>query len=102
MFSTATKNAVAADVKNGAYRVGRDMRQGARNFASDVKSGGSAAHVEHIANDLVHQIQDYIERTRHDFEGATDRVTNKIRSNPMQSSLVALGVGVLVGMFIRK
>jgi ElaB/YqjD/DUF883 family membrane-anchored ribosome-binding protein len=70
-------------------------------------------HIRDVKNDVKDEMQDMAHRTgrkvRHLFNTASDEVshasevvTTEIRTNPVRSSMVALGVGVLIGALLRR
>ena len=77
----------------------------------------TARHIRRDANDAAHAVKDNLEgaarrsgqyvREIADSAGqglseAGQTVTHKIRDNPVQSSIVALGVGVVIGMIFNR
>lgn len=71
-------NTAAEAVEETAH----DMREAAH------KAGRKVRHILHQAGDEIHH--------------ATDTVAQQIRTNPVQSSVLALGAGLLLGMLIRR
>jgi ElaB/YqjD/DUF883 family membrane-anchored ribosome-binding protein len=81
-------------------------------FASTAKEDASK-----ILDKFDHEIKDGLDGAAHqagqkirhlynsasgEIHHATDAVTNEIRTNPIRSSAIALGAGVLLGMLIRR
>jgi len=98
MLATNTRDAVASDVKAGASRIGNDVRQTANNVRRDINQ----PDLEGIAHDIGQKVHDYVGDTKDRFYKVSDELTSEIRSRPVQSSLVALGVGFLVGLLVRR
>ncbi len=100
MFSPTTKEAAnitkdlaVNDVKTSANRVERAARSKANSVVEDLSeyahtAGQSVRHFIDSANDEVHH--------------AADKVKGEIRENPVRSTLVALGVGALIGALLRR
>lgn len=85
MFSTATKDE-AVKLKSAsestAHELNNDLHIAANNAGRKVRNLYNAA-----SDEISH---------------ASEKVTGEIRSNPVRSSLIALGVGVLLGTLIRR
>lgn len=98
MFTAATKEDIKSDVKNGAARVSNDVRQTAKNVRDDLNK----ANLEGTVQALGQRVHDYIDSATNEINDASNRLTSQIRTNPVQSSVVALAIGVLVGMVFRR
>ncbi len=85
------------------------------NAANDIK--GSANNIKNEARDTLYDVKedlhDVAARTGRRVRGLVDSasgeithasevVGTQIRSNPVQSSLIALGVGFIIGTLFRK
>lgn len=96
MFTNATKEAAndtISDAKATVYNAKRDIREVTKADRSEVgdyaeRAGREIRHLIDSAKDEIHQ--------------AGDRVKNEIRSNPLRSTGIALGAGVLLGLLIRR
>ena len=100
MFSATTKEAAnltkdfaSQDIKNAANNVKRE----ARNSSDDVVSDLSA-----YANKAGRKVRNLISTASDEFSHATEVVTGEIRSNPVRSSLIALGAGFVLGALLRR
>jgi ElaB/YqjD/DUF883 family membrane-anchored ribosome-binding protein len=100
MFATATskENEIKNDVKAGASRVGNDIRQTANKVRSDLNQ----ADLEGTLNKIGQQAHDYLDSATNEINDASDRLTSKIRSNPVQSAAIAAAVGFLFGLAFRR
>jgi ElaB/YqjD/DUF883 family membrane-anchored ribosome-binding protein len=47
------------------------------------------------------KVRDVAEHTRDEVTQATEAVTTRIHERPVQSSLIALGMGFILGAFLR-
>ena len=54
------------------------------------------------ANEAGHKVRHFIDDASDRITHASETVTTQIRSNPVQSSMIALGVGFLVGLLARR
>jgi ElaB/YqjD/DUF883 family membrane-anchored ribosome-binding protein len=82
-----------ADVKLAANKARNEVRAGAANIRDEIedaahRTGRSVREFLHAANDEFHHAQDV--------------VTNQIRTKPVQSTLVALGAGFVLGALFRR
>jgi len=78
MFSTATKDS-------------------AQNTAQDVKRDLSIA-----ANQAGRKVRSLYNSASDEISYASDTVTKEIRTNPVRSSMIALGIGVVLGALLRR
>jgi hypothetical protein len=88
MLSSTTKEAAAAtvaDAKNTAYSAKRDFN----NATSDVK-----IDLNDVAAKAGRQVRGFIDSATDQFASASDAVVSEVRSNPVRSSAIALGVGL--------
>ncbi len=83
--------------------------------ANDIKSAANSAanHADRSAHNMVDQFADYANdagrKVRRLFDEAgnelhqvSDRVSSEIRTNPVRSSLIALGIGFVIGAIARR
>jgi ElaB/YqjD/DUF883 family membrane-anchored ribosome-binding protein len=80
--STAKDDATVTNLKNSANELNNDLHS--------------------AANQAGHKIRSMYNSASDEISHASDQVTSEIRSNPIRSSAVALGVGVLLGMVLRR
>jgi ElaB/YqjD/DUF883 family membrane-anchored ribosome-binding protein len=73
-------------VRDWAEGVGSDIKSGAQETIQQI--GHSAAHLSEQGRVAVGQLEKTLE--------------NSIRENPLTSILIAAGVGVIVGLLMRK
>jgi len=96
MLSSTTKEAAAAtvaDAKNTAYSAKRDFN----NATSDVK-----IDLNDVAAKAGRQVRGFIDSATDQFASASDAVVSEVRSNPVRSSAIALGVGLFLGALLRR
>jgi len=79
---TATKEDTAHNLKDNMNEAKEDLRS--------------------AANSAGRKVRGFINSAGEEISHATDTVTKQIRTNPVQSSLVALGVGYLLGALFRR
>ncbi len=95
MLSSVKTNAqtVANDAKNAARTVGREVE----DAAEDV--GHSVRDVAHRAGQEARRVY---QTAKDEFSHATDAVSEQIRERPVQSTLLALGIGVVLGALLNR
>lgn len=96
MFSATTKESaanVAGDVKTTVYSAKRD----ARNAAGEISDG-----LSETAAKAGRAVRGYIDTANEEIHQVSDKVAQEIRTNPVRSSLIALGAGVLLGVLLRR
>ena len=79
---TISKDDGVANLKDSVHDINGELHNAANQAGRKVRSLYNSASDE-IAN-------------------ASDTVTNEIRSNPVRSSMIAMGVGVLLGALLRR
>lgn len=90
---TATKDDNISNLKSSAQNL-RDNASAVANDAGD--------DLREVANKAGRKVRGFINTASDEITHARDTVTSEIRSNPVQSSLVALGVGYLLGALLRR
>ena len=82
MFNANVKDSTVSDLKNAVNEANCDLHNAANQAGRKVRG------MYNTASDEITQ--------------ASDKVTGEIRSNPVRSSVIALGMGVLLGALLRK
>ncbi len=82
MYPSTAKDDAVTNLKNAAY----DAKDSLNDAASQV--GRKARNIYNAASD--------------EFAHASNQVTAEIRANPLRSSAIALGIGVLLGALLRR
>lgn len=82
MFNSPTKDTTVSDVKNTVHELNDELHNAANQAGRKVRSMYNAA-----SDEVSH---------------ASEKVTGEIRSNPVRSSMIAFGVGVLIGALFHK
>jgi len=100
MFSAATKEAssdVVKDVKATAYNAKRDLREASKDARVE-NHGMLTEYAEKAGREVRHLIDVTGDQLNH----AGQRVTDEIRNNPIRSSAIALGAGLILGLLARR
>lgn len=92
LAKTAAKSA-QADVKNKAH----DLRAAAGNVAEIAKDD-----LIDFANVAGTKVRGLIENYSEEVANTTENVAEQIRTKPLQSALIALGAGFLIGLLARR
>lgn len=90
---TATKDDTVQTLKNST----QNFKENARETYDEAKSD-----LRDTANKAGRKVRHFINSATDEISHATDTVTTQIRTKPVQSSVVALGVGVVLGMLLRR
>ena len=98
MYSTTTDKAdirtkATNDIHEGVRRVGEDVREAMGNVKDDL---------EDIARQTGRQAREFAETAEENVLGAAETLTAKIYDNPVQSSLISFGVGILLGLMMFR
>ena len=105
---TATKENKANPAKDeGADVLGHrldDLKEAARHFKADAYGAASAAkdNLEDAARRTGRHAREMVDSAEDSFMGVSEALSHKIRDNPVQSSLIALCVGLVAGMLFKK
>jgi len=90
---TATKDDNVANLKSSAQNFSNTAGQ----VAEDAK-----AELRNAAGKAGRKVRNFIHTASDEVVHAKDTVTTQIRSNPVQSSFIALGVGIVLGALMRR
>lgn len=90
---TATKDNVANDLKSGANNLKNEARDTAYQVTDDLRD---------VANRTGRKVRGLIDTASDEISHATESVSTQIRTNPVQSSLIALGAGFILGALLRR
>ena len=82
MYNSPTKDETVTSLKNTTQEVSAELRSAAN------QAGRKVRKIYDVAS--------------HEISHASDVVTSEIRTNPVRSSMIALGVGVLLGALLRR
>jgi ElaB/YqjD/DUF883 family membrane-anchored ribosome-binding protein len=86
MYNNPSKDVSLSDVKNSAS-----------NLAQETVTDISA-----VANKAGRKVRSLYNAASEEISSDIDVVTTQIRKNPVQSSLIALGAGFLLGALLRR
>jgi len=81
-----------------------EVKKMARNFKVDAADAANAAKddLEGVARETGTHMRAFVDSAGHNLKDAGGAVAGKIRDNPIQSTLIALGVGLLAGVIYRR
>lgn len=97
MFTATTKDSAANDVKSDVKSAARNIKEEARSTVYDAYDDLSSA-----ANRTGRRVRSFIDSAGSEIGHATDNLTTQIKSNPVQSSLLALAAGFFLGSILRR
>jgi ElaB/YqjD/DUF883 family membrane-anchored ribosome-binding protein len=107
MYATAKDhktNATKDDMINEGGRTVHDGKAAAHHFKDDARDAATAVRddLEGVARRTGHHARELADSAGHSLADTGKAMTVKMRDYPVQSSLIALGVGLAVGMFFRR
>ena len=88
-----TKDFAENDVKNAMTNTANKVRGKAGHVVEDLSS---------YANEAGRKVRHFMDNASDELSHASDRVSGEIRANPVRSSVIALGVGFLIGALVRR
>jgi len=89
MFTTTAKDDTVQNLKNPA----QNLRDSAAETSNDLRDA---------ANKAGRTVRNFVHSASDELSHAKETVTTQIRTNPVQSSLVALGIGFVLGALFRR
>jgi len=89
MFTTTSRDDNIHDLKNAST----GMQNGTEEAKPDLRAA---------ANKAGRTVRNYFDTACHEVSHGTETVTTQIRQNPVQSSMIALGVGFVLGALFRR
>jgi len=80
------------------------MYSSATNAKNDIRDATSEAKDNLVAmsNRAGHKVRNFIDSASDEFTHASKTVTEHVHDKPMQSSLMALGIGFVLGILLRR
>lgn len=100
MFSPTTKEAAnltkesaTNDIRSSAKLAKREARDTTENVVESISG---------YAQEAGKKVRGFIDSASDEVTQATDKVTGEIRSNPIRSSVIALGVGFIIATLMRR
>jgi len=94
---TAPKDESIATLKNTSQKIRSTTNEAMGDVADEAKQGLRA-----VAGNASRKVLAFIHSAEDEIVHARDTVTTQIRSKPVQSSAIALGVGLLLGALMRR
>lgn len=81
-----------------------EVKKMGRNFKADATDAATAAKndLEGVARETGTHVRAFVDSAEHSLKDASETVAVKIRKNPIQSTFIALGVGLLAGIIYRR
>ncbi len=108
MYSTNQENDhlknAARHANQTAANAGRRVKEDVRDAAETVSgaAGSIREDIEVMARHAGSHVRDVVDNIEHHVSETTDTVMSSIKERPMQSSLIALGVGFVMGLLLRR
>jgi ElaB/YqjD/DUF883 family membrane-anchored ribosome-binding protein len=111
MFTSSAKEAinqrervkaVVNDIHKGSRRVKREMRDMADDVREDLDIGSMAHAVGEQMGKFVDDAGESLAHAKETIVEATGSAAERIRENPLTATAVAMGVGVMLGVLLRR
>jgi len=108
MFASTTKDNKTNAAKDGMINEGGhpmdDIKETARHFKGEAHDAAAAIKddLEGVARRTGQHARELADTAGHSISAVGDTMLLKIRNNPVQSSLIALAVGLVAGMIARR
>jgi ElaB/YqjD/DUF883 family membrane-anchored ribosome-binding protein len=107
MFATARdKNVPTAEdnMTNEGGRSVHDVKEAIHRLKGDARDAAAAVKddLEDVARRTGRQVRELADSAGHNVTDVAGTMTAKIRDNPIQSSMIALGLGFVFGVLYRR
>jgi len=91
-------------LSKGASHIVGDIKETARHLKGEARDAATAVKedLEIIARQTGSHVREFVDSAENGIKDAGGKVATKIRDNPIQSSLIALGAGVVLGLIFRR
>lgn len=101
MFANSEKTATPSNKAASSSADGHIMADG---IVKDMRNGlESTAHdLRQAANNAGTAVRDIAEKAATETSRATHDAMSYVRTNPLQSSMIALGAGMVIGALLRR
>jgi len=93
MYSATNKDTAIKDVKNAASNIRDEVVDTAYEVKNDLRGAANQAGIK---------VRSFFNSASDEISHASDSVTKQVRANPVQSSLIALGAGFILGALFRR
>ncbi len=82
----------------------QNMKSSVKNIADNANelAEGGKQDLRAVANNAGRKVRSLFNTANDEIHHAGETVTTQIRSNPIQSSVIALGLGVVLGALFRR
>jgi ElaB/YqjD/DUF883 family membrane-anchored ribosome-binding protein len=107
MFASSKDNKMSS-AKDGMTNEGgnsvEDIKEKARHFSGEARDAANAVKddLADVARRTGHHARELADSAGHNFSDIGQTLSHKIRDKPVQSSMIALGVGLVVGMLYSR
>jgi ElaB/YqjD/DUF883 family membrane-anchored ribosome-binding protein len=104
MFATTQRAGTSENTNGDVKDTAESIRTQARRVKGDVHEAVEAIKddANHFAREAGHHVRDVIDMAQDNASDAATAVTAKIRQEPVTSTFIALGVGILLGFLFRR
>lgn len=93
-------------IKESANNPVREARYAAKSFGAKSESGEAARDAGHTFTEKAaaagHQVQNLINTTSDHISEFSEKLTSEVRNNPVSASIVAAGMGFILGLIVRR
>jgi ElaB/YqjD/DUF883 family membrane-anchored ribosome-binding protein len=100
MLSNATKSAARAATDGAEHDIKRTLKDTVGQVQHDLEN--TLDHASDYAGEAGKKVRGAVDKTVHNVKAATGHLTDEIKHKPVQSSLLALGAGFVLGSLVRR
>jgi len=101
MFSSAAKENEYATPKHSHSSNTKEGLHKAKREAHNI-TNKTEEELIHAAESAGQKVRDFVDDAADKIQTTTNNVSHQVHENPIQSILVALGAGFMLGMFFRR
>jgi ElaB/YqjD/DUF883 family membrane-anchored ribosome-binding protein len=93
MVTSSSKARLASDIEEGVHAIKDDVHEMGSKLKNDLSE---------IARDAGRKARQYVDSGEQSLSGVTHAVAELIREKPVQSGLIAAGIGFALGLLLRR
>ncbi|MBA4274223.1 MAG: hypothetical protein C0436_01080 [Alphaproteobacteria bacterium] len=100
MFAATKEDDKVKDVKLAGQKAKADFRDSARDARDAAEDFGT--ELKSAAHRTGRSVREFLHTASDEVSHVTDNVASQIRNKPVQSTLIALAAGFIVGAIVRR
>lgn len=92
----------SANTKEAAFETASNATKTAYSAKRDLKDAAQGIDLNDVAAKAGRQVRSMIDAASDQLADASDKIVSEVRANPVRSSAIALGLGLVLGALFRR